>query len=99
MKIKQIERIELLNAVDVYDIEVPDNDNFKLEAGVFVHNSKDISDAVCGLCWLLERTQLNHIGSVQVVNTMPTGLKLVTTSTARTSFTSSRKNYLKQKLF
>lgn len=61
--------------------------------------SKDISDAVCGLCWLLERTQLNHTGAVQVVNTMPEGLKLVTTSTARTSFTNSRKSYLKQKLF
>lgn len=61
--------------------------------------SKDISDAVCGLCWLLERTQLNHTGAVQIVNTLPENLKLVTTSTARTSFTNSRKKYINKKLF
>ena len=33
---------------DVYDIEVEDNHNFALNAGIFVHNSKDKSDAVCG---------------------------------------------------
>jgi hypothetical protein len=32
----------------VYDIEVVDNHNFALDAGVFVHNSKDQADAVCG---------------------------------------------------
>lgn len=33
---------------DVYDIEVEDNHNFALACGVFVHNSKDVCDAVCG---------------------------------------------------
>ena len=33
---------------DVYDIEVADNHNFALSSGIFVHNSKDCSDAVCG---------------------------------------------------
>ena len=33
---------------DVYDIEVEDNHNFALDAGIFVHNSKDVSDALCG---------------------------------------------------
>lgn len=32
----------------VYDITVSDNHNFALSAGVFVHNSKDQVDAVCG---------------------------------------------------
>ena len=33
----------------VYDIEVEDNHNFALDAGVFVHNChKDALDAVCG---------------------------------------------------
>lgn len=36
---------------DVYDIEVEDNHNFALDAGIFVHNSKDASDAVCGACY------------------------------------------------
>ena len=41
--------IEFLDeTADVYDIEVEDNHNFALDAGVFVHNSKDISDSVCG---------------------------------------------------
>nr|DAG40948.1 MAG TPA: Intein splicing domain [Caudoviricetes sp.] len=33
---------------DVYDLTVQDNHNFALTAGVFVHNSKDQADAVCG---------------------------------------------------
>lgn len=33
---------------DVYDIEVADNHNFVLNAGMFVHNSKDVCDALCG---------------------------------------------------
>jgi hypothetical protein len=34
--------------VPVYDIEVPETNNFALTAGIFVHNSKDVSDAVAG---------------------------------------------------
>ena len=37
---------------DVYDIEVADNHNFALSAGVFVHNSKDQADAFCGALYL-----------------------------------------------
>lgn len=38
---------KLLNkTADVYDIEVEDNHNFALAAGVFVHNSKDACDAL-----------------------------------------------------
>jgi hypothetical protein len=33
---------------DVYDLSVPGTQNFALSAGVFVHNSKDTSDALCG---------------------------------------------------
>lgn len=41
--------IELLDRrEDVYDIEVEDNHNFALASGVFVHNSKDQADAICG---------------------------------------------------
>ena len=44
--------IEFLDVVeDVYDIEVEDNHNFALSAGIFVHNSKDCADAVCGALW------------------------------------------------
>lgn len=36
------------NKSDVYDITVEDNHNFALDSGVFVHNSKDLADALCG---------------------------------------------------
>lgn len=36
---------------DVYDIQVEDNHNFALASGVFVHNSKDAADAICGALW------------------------------------------------
>lgn len=35
----------------VYDLEIKDNHNFLLGAGVFVHNSKDVSDSVAGAVW------------------------------------------------
>lgn len=48
----------------VYDLEVEDNHNFALAAGVFVHNSgpnkgigKDCSDALCGAAWQCIETQ------------------------------------------
>ena len=37
----------------VYDLEIEDNHNFALSAGVFVHNSKDAADSLCGCCWTL----------------------------------------------
>lgn len=41
--------VEIVNIqIPVFDMEVEDNHNFALSAGVFVHNSKDISDALCG---------------------------------------------------
>lgn len=37
--------------IPVYDITVPDYNNFMLDCGVIVHNSKDIADAVAGSIW------------------------------------------------
>lgn len=36
---------------DVYDLTISDNHNFALSCGIFVHNSKDQADAVCGACF------------------------------------------------
>lgn len=36
---------------DVYDITVEKYHNFALSSGVFVHNSKDLADAVAGVCF------------------------------------------------
>lgn len=49
IKNHKIAYVEFLNEVaDVYDITIQDNHNFALDAGVFVHNSKDQADSVCG---------------------------------------------------
>lgn len=46
MKIKKKRTIKLHNKVPVYDIEVETFHNFKLKDGPYVHNSKDVADAV-----------------------------------------------------
>lgn len=48
----KVASVEFLDkTADVYDITVDNNHNFALDIGVFVHNSKDVSDAVCGALW------------------------------------------------
>ena len=48
-KILSIERI--VQPWRVYDLEIQDNHKVALDAGVFVHNSKDISDSLAGAIW------------------------------------------------
>ena len=49
LKNHKVVKVQLLNEkADVYDIQVEHNHNFALDCGVFVHNSKDAADAVCG---------------------------------------------------
>ena len=50
-KIVSIEYIDKVSKV--YDLEIEDNHNFALDCGVFVHNSKDLSDCLAGACWTL----------------------------------------------
>jgi hypothetical protein len=45
-RVLHVREIILDEAIPVYDISVPGNENFALNAGVFVHNSKDLADAV-----------------------------------------------------
>ena len=47
-KVKDIEIIYLDKPEPVYDITVDETSNFALTDGIFVHNSKDLADAVCG---------------------------------------------------
>lgn len=49
IRISSIVRIPYLGLV--YDLEIEDNHNFTLDAGVVVHNSKDISDSLAGAVW------------------------------------------------
>jgi hypothetical protein len=52
-KVKQIIPITLEFPVPVYDLEVDEHHNFALLCGVFVHNSKDLADAVCACVYSL----------------------------------------------
>lgn len=48
--------IEVVDDIqDVYDLTIEDNPNFALSAGIFVHNSKDQADAVCGALFLASK--------------------------------------------
>lgn len=47
-KVRWVIPVELETDVTVYDLEVDHFSNFALAAGVFVHNSKDTADALCG---------------------------------------------------
>ncbi|MFH2231899.1 MAG: HNH endonuclease, partial [Patescibacteria group bacterium] len=49
-KIRAVIPVHLKQAVPVYDLEVDEHHNFALSSGIFVHNSKDVSDAVAGSC-------------------------------------------------
>lgn len=46
--IHKVVSVKMLDYVeDVYDLTISKNHNFALSCGIFVHNSKDISDATC----------------------------------------------------
>lgn len=47
-KVRAVIPVKLDEPVPVYDLEVDDYHNFALSGGVFVHNSKDLADAVAG---------------------------------------------------
>ena len=49
-------RVTLVSAnEEVYDLSVPETENFALASGVFVHNSKDLADACAGAIWGLRQ--------------------------------------------
>ena len=37
--------------IDVYDLTVDETQNFALACGIFVHNSKDVADAMAAVCY------------------------------------------------
>jgi intein/homing endonuclease len=63
------------------------------------NGSKDLADAVCGLCWLLlNRPSFNVFGPQVIRDTSSTSLPkfLESTSTTRTGFSSSYKKFFKK---
>lgn len=49
--VKNISFIFSKKEIPVYDITVPVHANFALDSGIFVHNSKDLADAVVRVVW------------------------------------------------
>lgn len=59
MRIRRVTHLHLDEPVPVYDLTVPRTENFALAAGPFVHNSKDVADALAGCLWTLSQLQFN----------------------------------------
>lgn len=51
---------------EVWDLTVDETHNFALASGVFVHNSKDVADAVAGACWLAVNSRTIRMGAAYV---------------------------------
>ena len=51
IRIKSVDTLISSEPIPVYDMEVPETHNFLLDCGVFVHNSKDMSDSLAGALW------------------------------------------------
>jgi hypothetical protein len=52
-KVRAVIPVHLSLPVPVFDLEVEEHSNFALASGVFVHNSKDVADALAGICYTL----------------------------------------------
>ncbi len=74
MRVKSVRRITLPSPVAVYDLTVEDTQNFKLLNGPFVHNSKDVADALAGVVYGLtmrrEIWALHGISAVSLPQTI-----------------------------
>jgi len=51
MRIKSVRKVRVDAPVPVYDVTVRGPENFKVALGPFVHNSKDVSDALAGVVY------------------------------------------------
>lgn len=60
-KVRAVIPVKLDTPVPVYDLEVDEWHNFALAAGVFVHNSKDVADALCGMVTMLHKMYKNRL--------------------------------------
>jgi len=68
LAVKSIKKIQ--RSCYVYDMEIYDNHNFALSAGVFVHNSKDCSDSLAGALWNATLHKQSLLDSLQLLSTM-----------------------------
>lgn len=55
MRVRLVTKLTMPIAVPVYDLTVHELHNFKILNGPYVHNSKDISDALAGVVYGISR--------------------------------------------
>ena len=60
MKVVSVKAVELPKKVPTFDITVLGTENFRLASGPFVHNSKDVSDAVAGVVYMLQKKEASY---------------------------------------
>ena len=75
MKVKSVTKIKLDESVPVYDLSVPETETFCLGNGVVTHNSKDVSDALAGVCYGLTMRREIWVKYGIPLMTIPTHLK------------------------
>lgn len=60
-RVRSVQFVTLPSPVAVYDLSVPESQNFSLSCGVVVHNSKDTADACAGVAYHCQE-QLRSLG-------------------------------------
>ena len=76
----------------VYDLEIEDNHNFALAAGVFVHNSKDMSDSLAGALYNATLHKQELVDSLQLLSS---AIEVNDEMTAEQEFISDMENSMK----
>ena len=89
---KVLSIIPLLIHLPVYDIEVPKYSNFCLSNGLVVHNSKDIADAVAGLCYMILEDGAEALDTPRKINEI---LKTFATSIAKSAKNRKHKDIIR----
>lgn len=68
-RVRAVHPVHLSVAVPIYDLTVPEYDNFVLPCGAVVHNSKDVSDAVAGVVYHCH-DQLRRYGNHDILEAL-----------------------------
>jgi len=83
-KVVSIKKIKLKSPIPVYDITVPVYNNFALDSGIFVHNSKDLADAIIRVVWCVYLDSIRD--AVHGKFMLPIGQQLSTVRSVATAF-------------
>jgi hypothetical protein len=96
VKLVSTTKVVLSEPVPVYDLSVDLWDNFAVEAGIIVHNSKDLADCVAAICWqLVGNTHADWSSSRKLAVPKPAA---IFSPTVEDDFSSTRGNFKREVL-